>query len=89
MPLLVFALLLIAGLTYAGSFPAYKPSSRAPAPVDIRTNAYGYSANAPAALRIGETAPDFDVPGPFGTRVSLADLTAKGPAVLVFYRGHW
>jgi hypothetical protein len=34
-------------------------------------------------------APSFTLPDQTGAPVSLADLTRRGPAVLVFYRGHW
>ena len=34
-------------------------------------------------------APDFSLEDQNGAAVSLASLTAKGPAVLVFYRGFW
>ncbi|GAA4539550.1 peroxiredoxin-like family protein [Amycolatopsis samaneae] len=39
--------------------------------------------------KVGDVLPDFALPGARGERVSLADLTAEGPAVLVFYRGGW
>ncbi len=35
------------------------------------------------------TAADFALPDTTGAPVSLASLTAHGPAVLVFYRGFW
>lgn len=35
------------------------------------------------------TAADFSLKSYDGTDVALADLTQTGPAVLVFYRGHW
>lgn len=34
-------------------------------------------------------APDFELPSHDGRAVSLGALLARGPAVLVFYRGHW
>lgn len=34
-------------------------------------------------------APDFALTDANGASVSLASLTARGPAVLVFYRGFW
>ncbi len=38
---------------------------------------------APAlALEVGDKAPDFELNGPDGKPVKLADLTAKGPVVL-------
>ncbi len=48
----------------------------------------------PIARRAGQTlaaaqAPDFTLADQTGAKVSLATLTANGPAVLVFYRGFW
>lgn len=43
----------------------------------------------PATLQPGQAAPDFLLPDTHGELVSLASLTAHGPAVLVFYRGGW
>jgi len=37
----------------------------------------------------GGVAADFSLPDSTGTTVTLAGLTAHGPAVLVFYRGYW
>lgn len=34
-------------------------------------------------------APDFGLPAPDGRTVTLAELVAHGPAIVVFYRGHW
>ncbi len=68
--------------------PLYKPSSRSPEPLDITKNAYGFSNTAPAALKIGDVAPNFVVPGQ-GQMLELAKLSARGPVVIVFYRGHW
>ncbi len=70
-------------------FPAYKPSSRSAAPVDIRLNAYGVSRDAPNALEIGNVAPDFAAPRAGGGIVTSRALRRQGPLVLVFYRGHW
>jgi peroxiredoxin len=38
---------------------------------------------------VGATVGGFTLPDADGTAVSLDDLTADGPAVLVFYRGQW
>jgi len=38
---------------------------------------------------VGDKIEDFTLPGADGTPVSLGDLVADGPAVLVFYRGQW
>ena len=34
-------------------------------------------------------APAFSLPAHTGETVSLTNLTEKGPAVVIFYRGHW
>ncbi len=73
----------------AAAVPHYKPSSRSPEPLDITSNAYGFSRNAPDALAIGDRAPDFRVPRAGGGEVRLSEALARGDVVLVFYRGHW
>jgi peroxiredoxin len=47
------------------------------------------SGAAAGALKAGETAPLFVLKDPDGKRVSAAELLAKGPLVLTFYRGVW
>lgn len=42
-----------------------------------------------AAPNVGETMPDFILPGRDGKLVSLDDVTCSGPAVVSFNRGHW
>lgn len=41
------------------------------------------------AVGVGDTAPQFTLRNTDGADVSLATLTAKGPVVLMFYRGRW
>ncbi|APR75286.1 Hypothetical protein A7982_00632 [Minicystis rosea] len=41
------------------------------------------------ALAARAPAPSFDLAAHTGKRVTLAELTARGPAMLVFYRGYW
>lgn len=41
------------------------------------------------ALRVGEPFPDFLLPDAEGRLVERADLIARGPAVVTFYRGEW
>jgi peroxiredoxin len=41
------------------------------------------------ALRAGALAPSFTLPNARGRSVALADLLARGPLVLTFYRGIW
>lgn len=42
-----------------------------------------------SSLRVGQKAPDFELPDATGQRVKLSALWAKGPVVLNFYRGEW
>ena len=39
--------------------------------------------------RVGQKAPEFTLPDASGREVRLADLVARGPLVLSFYRGRW
>lgn len=73
----------------SAQYPRYKPSSRSPEALDIRTDAYGASRDAPDALGIGALVPDFTVPRAGGGSIVLSDALAQGPVVLIFYRGHW
>ena len=37
----------------------------------------------------GQTAPDFSLGDSTGTVINLADMRAKGPVILTFFRGDW
>ncbi|MBE9030511.1 AhpC/TSA family protein [filamentous cyanobacterium LEGE 11480] len=41
------------------------------------------------SLKVGATAPDFELSDPTGKRVKLSALLVNGPVVLNFYRGEW
>lgn len=41
------------------------------------------------AVKAGDTAPDFELPGVLGGEVHLSTLLKDGPVVLNFYRGGW
>jgi peroxiredoxin len=41
------------------------------------------------ALKVGDKAPDFELPDISGKLVKLSDLAAKGPVVVTWYRGGW
>ena len=80
----------VSALAESGSVvPFYQPSSNSQKTLDISSNAYGKSALAPAALAIGEAAPDFSLASAGGAEFRLVDAISKGPVVIVFYRGHW
>ena len=40
-------------------------------------------------LAVGDTAPGFVLQNANGRQVSLTDVLAKGPAIVIFYRGGW
>jgi hypothetical protein len=42
-----------------------------------------------SALNVGDTIPRFELSNAVGEPVAIADLLARGPVVLVFYRGNW
>jgi len=41
------------------------------------------------AIKIGEKAPNFELPNPLGKKIELVNLLSKGPVVITFYRGSW
>jgi len=40
-------------------------------------------------LKVGEPAPDFNLPNAMGKPVALSNMLKQGPVVMVFYRGAW
>ena len=40
-------------------------------------------------LKVGQHAPDFNLPNAMGKPVSLSSMLEQGPVVMVFYRGAW
>jgi peroxiredoxin len=51
-----------------------------------RLAAIDFSARAP---RVGDQAPDFELPDQNGQDVRLSELLQRGPVVVIFYRGEW
>jgi peroxiredoxin len=78
---------------FKADFKAGKPPYNAPAdihPVMERATAELIASGvANKALKVGDKAPLFTLKDPDGHPVSSADLLAKGPLVLTFYRGVW
>jgi peroxiredoxin len=64
-------------------FPAY---SEAVDRLVARVHENGGGENAP---RPGEVMPPFMLPDEAGRLVSLQSLLSRGPAIVMFYRGHW
>ncbi|MGV8912114.1 MAG: peroxiredoxin-like family protein [Rhodoglobus sp.] len=42
-----------------------------------------------SALKVGDTAPDFELPDAAGNTVRLSELLKSGPVAIAFYRGAW
>jgi peroxiredoxin len=40
-------------------------------------------------LKVGDKAPDFALPDVDGKMIKLSDFVARGPVVVIFYRGFW
>lgn len=78
---------------FKADFKAGKPPYNAPAeihPIMERATAELIASGAAdKALKVGDKAPLFTLKDPDGHAVSSADLLAKGPLVLTFYRGVW
>lgn len=47
------------------------------------------NANNVKGLKVGDKAPDFELPNAIGKVVSLSQCLAAGPVILKFYRGAW
>ena len=47
------------------------------------------SGQAERALGVGACAPPFALPNQDGQIIDSADLLARGPLVVTFFRGHW
>lgn len=41
------------------------------------------------ALKVGDRAPDFELPNAAGKKVKLSELIARGPVIVTWYRGGW
>jgi peroxiredoxin len=78
---------------FKADFRAGKPPYHAPAeihPIMERATAELIaSGQASRALKAGELAPPFRLTDQNGNEVSSADLLAKGPLIISFYRGVW
>lgn len=57
--------------------------------MDQGTDTLRQSGVVEGALKVGNTIPDFSLPNATGKMVHSADLLAKGPLVVSFYRGGW
>ncbi|WP_027797101.1 peroxiredoxin-like family protein [Paraburkholderia acidipaludis] len=78
---------------FKADFRAGKPPYNAPPEIhpimERATDELIASGQASRALKAGDHAPAFTLRDPNGEEVSSADLLAKGPLVITFYRGVW
>lgn len=65
---------------------AYTSRARLPPQAERRTPPPGIGGR---ALAVGAAAPDFTLPGSPAQPTRLAEALARGPVVLLFFRGHW
>ncbi len=79
----------VLALATALALPACSTSSPSSSSSTAQAKAPAPASESTTTLSVGDAAPAFSLPGPTGSEVSLASLTASGPAVLVFYRGDW
>lgn len=81
--------------TLADELDAFRENFMANVPAEIRDamiradRSLAASGIVARAVKVGEMAPDFTLPGVDGAPVRLSDLLAHGPVVLSFYRGGW
>ena len=74
---------------FKADFEGNKAPPDAVAALDKATAELIASGQAERALKAGDRAPVFTLPDADGIAVSSADLLARGPLVLTFYRGVW
>ena len=76
-------------VTRPGLAPPLYPAGSGSPRVAITSNAYGAYRFAPQAPQLGDTLTDFELPNARGGTYALREARAKGPVVVVFYRGFW
>ena len=69
--------------------PPYNAPPHIHPPMHRATEELIASGAAEKALKVGDKAPAFTLNDPDGNTVSSADLLARGPLVVTFYRGVW
>jgi hypothetical protein len=82
-------------MTLKEQLDGYQAQARAKRPsewqaiMDRATEELRRSGLAERSLKVGDRAPEFALPGATGVTVRSADLLARGPLVISFYRGGW
>ena len=82
-------------MTLREQLDAQRAQSQERLPAELRalmdqgTEALRQSGLVDRSLNVGDAMPAFTLPNASGQMVSSADLLAKGPLVISFYRGGW
>jgi AhpC/TSA family protein len=82
-------------MTLNEQLQAMKEKSKERIPAEARaimeraTNDLRKSGAVDRVVKVGQRAPDFTLSNAAGKSVHLADLLARGPVVLSFFRGRW
>lgn len=81
--------------TLAQQLQQQREKSAQKIPADVRrvmkakTEELAHSGLIEKSLKVGDKAPDFELPNVTGKMVRLSELLQRGPVVLAFYRGGW
>ena len=81
--------------TLAAQLQEFRANFRKNVPQEIQdtmgaaTDALANSGLIDKTLKVGDQAPDFELPNATGKTVRLSQLLAQGPVVINFYRGEW
>jgi len=82
-------------MSLTSELAAFRATFMGAAPPEIRDAmaradlALAASGIAEQALKAGDPAPDFELPGVDGRTIRLSDLLRDGPVIVSFYRGGW
>jgi len=75
--------------TFESGAPPYNAPCEAIETMHRATEDLRRSGLAERALKVGDLAPAFELTNQDGELVRSADLLARGPMVITFFRGHW
>ena len=75
--------------TFESGAPPYNAPCEAIETMHRATEDLRRSGLAERVLKVGDLAPAFELTNEDGELVRSADLLARGPMVITFFRGHW
>jgi hypothetical protein len=82
-------------MTLKEKIKAYKDGFKAKTPKEVQeimhraTEGLKNSSQMLNTIKVGDAAPTFALKNFNNTEITLGDLIARGPVVLLFYRGSW